>query len=88
VRPALAAAGVATTRGARVTVTSFFDRAVGLSAAIHVAAALGGHQPAAGLATGHLFARDVATAAIPVDGVIAVPDGPGLGVEPDLDALV
>jgi len=87
VRPALAAAGVATTRGGRVTVTSFFDTAVGLAAAVHVAAALGDGHPAAGLATGHMLATDVAPAPAPSDGRIAVPAGPGLGVEPDLDAI-
>lgn len=87
VRPALAAAGVAATRGGRVSVTSFFDSAVGLAAALHVAAALRGEHPAAGLATGHLLAADVAPAPLPVDGVIAVPEAPGLGVEPDLDSL-
>ncbi|MGI9602808.1 MAG: o-succinylbenzoate synthase [Acidimicrobiales bacterium] len=87
VRPALAAAGVASARGVRVTTTSFIDTAVGVAAAVHLAAALGPGQPAAGLATGSMLAADVAAQPLVADGAIAVPCGPGLGVNPDLDAL-
>ena len=82
VRPALAMARTMTGAGARVVVTSFLDTAVGLTAAVHVAAALGPGQPAAGLATAALLAEDVAPAPLIEAGRIAVPDTPGLGVAP------
>jgi len=87
VGPTLAAVGVVATRRARVVITSFLDTAVGLAAATHVAAALGPGHPAAGLATGHLLARDVAPPLEVRGGSVTVPTGVGLGIIPDLQAL-
>jgi len=52
-----------------------------------VAAALGPGHPAAGLATGHLLARDVAPPLEVRGGSVTVPTGVGLGIIPDLQAL-
>jgi len=69
-------------------VTSFIDSAVGLAAALALAAALPGPIPACGLATGALLARDLATLPPPKGGRLALPLGIGLGVEPDAAQLV
>lgn len=86
-RPALAASGMASARGATTVVTSFIDTAIGLHAALHLAAALGPAVRPAGLATASLLAADVAEPPTIVDGCMLVPAGVGLGVEPDLSAL-
>jgi L-alanine-DL-glutamate epimerase-like enolase superfamily enzyme len=66
--------------GVGVAVTSALDSAVGLAAALHLAAALPGPQPDAGLATAALLAEDLAAAPVPSRGEIALPDENGLGV--------
>jgi len=65
-----------------VVVTSTLDSAVGLTAALQLAAALPGPHLAAGLATGALFDRDLAKPPLPVDGALCLSDRPGLGVAP------
>jgi O-succinylbenzoate synthase len=45
-------------------------------------------MPACGLATASLLERDLLTAPlVPVNGALAIPSGPGLGVEVDMAAL-
>ncbi|MBW2540845.1 MAG: o-succinylbenzoate synthase [Deltaproteobacteria bacterium] len=70
-----------------VVVTSALDSAVGLGAALQLAAALPGPQLAAGLATGGLIDWDLAPAPLPKGGALRVPSGPGLGVAPSPDCL-
>lgn len=65
-----------------VVVTSALDSAVGLAAALQLAAALPGPHLAAGLATGALLDQDLAKAPSPIDGTLSVPDEPGIGVAP------
>lgn len=79
----LAAAALVRASGAEVYLASTYDGPLGIAAAVHAAAALAAHGPLppCGLATLGLFA-DVEDP-LPVHaGRIAVPSGPGLGVEP------
>lgn len=77
----LAQAELARAGGALVYVASTLDGPLGIAAAVHCAAALGVSLPC-GLATLDRF-PDVAPGVLaPQDGSIAVPTGPGLGVEP------
>jgi muconate cycloisomerase len=73
--------------------SSALDGPVGIAAAAHAAQVLSraGGSPALahGLATQLLFADTIASVECEVrDGLLHVPDGPGLGVEIDEDALV
>jgi L-alanine-DL-glutamate epimerase-like enolase superfamily enzyme len=79
----LAAASLVRASGAEAYVASTFDGPLGIAAALHAAAALAsrGPLPACGLATLAMFAGIGDPLAV-VDGAIAVPEGPGLGVEP------
>jgi L-Ala-D/L-Glu epimerase len=70
--------------GLDVVVTSFLESAVGLTHALHVAAAVAPLR-AAGLATAGLFAADVATPPPLRRGRMPVPE-PGLGVSPPASA--
>ena len=84
---ALAIAARAHQAGARVTVTSFLDSAVGIAHGLHVAAAVDGasrHPRAHGLATWELLAADVADLPPVVAGVMSLPPGYGIGVAPAL----
>jgi muconate cycloisomerase len=72
--------------------SSALDGPVGIAAAAHAANAIyrQAHDPglAHGLATQDLFSESVATRECEVrDGLLHLPDGPGLGVELDEDAL-
>ncbi len=79
----LAAATLVRASGAEPYVASTLDGPLGVAAGLHAAAALAsrGPLPACGLATLGMFAG-IANPLAPVRGEIAVPDGPGLGVEP------
>lgn len=55
-----------------VVVSSALDSAVGIAAGLHAAAALPRCDHACGLATGGLFAADVAEPTVPVDGFLPV----------------
>jgi o-succinylbenzoate synthase len=55
-----------------VVISSALDSAVGIAAGLTAAAALPQLRHACGLGTGRLFVEDVAPAAIPVDGYLAV----------------
>ena len=84
---ALAIAARAHEAGARVTVTSFLDSAVGLAHTLHVAAAVDTmvpHRRAHGLATAGLLAVDVADLPPVTAGVMSLPPGYGIGVAPAL----
>jgi o-succinylbenzoate synthase len=70
-----------------VVVTSALDSAVGLAAALQLAAALPGPHLAAGLATAGLLDSDLAEAPTPSRGTLSVPDEPGIGVAPLRDRL-
>jgi L-alanine-DL-glutamate epimerase-like enolase superfamily enzyme len=68
-------------RGLRVIVTTSLDGAIARAGAAHLAAAVLalGPQPAAGLATGRLLANDVCPDPLsPRDGMVRIPDKPGL----------
>jgi L-alanine-DL-glutamate epimerase-like enolase superfamily enzyme len=80
----LAAAALVRASGAEAYVASSLDGPLGVAAALHAAAALAarGPLPPCGLATLPMF-EDVSNGVLaPVDGEIAVPEAPGLGVEP------
>jgi L-alanine-DL-glutamate epimerase-like enolase superfamily enzyme len=80
----LAAAALVRASGAEVYVASTLDGPLGVAAGVHAAAALAsrGSLPACGLATLGLFEWSGEEPLIVSDGEIAVPQGPGLGVEP------
>ena len=88
-KPAVIGGPVATHRlavaaraaGKRVIVTSFFDGPIGLAAAAHVAAACGDDGPH-GVGTAGAIDADFPAGLAPVDGVVRLPEGPGLGVDP------
>lgn len=80
VLPTLTLAKRAQTAGVEVVITSVVDSAVGVVAAAHLAAAIGG--PAHGLATSAWLASDVATPPVIIDGHLVLPDTPGLGLTP------
>jgi O-succinylbenzoate synthase len=74
--------------GLDVVVTSTLDTSIGISAALHVAAALPEPLRHCGLATAPLLAGDlVRDALVPVRGSLRLPDGSGLGVRVDTDAI-
>ena len=64
-----------------VVVTSLMESAIGRVAALHFAASLGETPYAHGIATGGALASDLAPAPSLIAGKVAVPDGPGLGIE-------
>jgi len=70
-----------------VVVTSALDSAIGLAAALHLAAALPGPHFAAGLATAGLFECDLANAPSPMGGGLSLSDEHGIGVAPLRDDL-
>jgi o-succinylbenzoate synthase len=82
------AAARARAAGWGVLVTSTLDSALGLAAALQLAAALPGPHLAAGLATAGLFDCDLATAPSPSDGALCLSDQPGIGVAPLRDGLI
>lgn len=78
---------LATSFGVSVTLSTLFASGIGLAGALHVAATAPGSH-AHGLATGHLLASDLLGLSLPiVDGRMAVPSGPGLGVALDPAAV-
>lgn len=86
-RASLSAIRTAEARGLDVIVTSALDTSIGIAAALHLAATLGGEH-ACGLATAALLAGDLLEEPlVPRAGALAVPEGPGLGVAIDRAAL-
>ena len=81
------AAALAGRRGVTTVITSMVESAVGRMGALHLAASLGPMPHAHGLATGSALLSDVAMAPAMKNGVIEVPDRPGLGLELDAERL-
>jgi o-succinylbenzoate synthase len=80
-------AASARARGVGCVVTSAFDSALGLTAALQLTAALPGPLPDAGLATGGAFVEDLAPAPRPTRAEICLPHSTGMGVAPLQAAL-
>jgi o-succinylbenzoate synthase len=80
-------AAAARQAGSAVVVTSFLDSGLGRTAALHLAASLPEAPRAAGLATGDLLEEDLVSGPPVTEGTLALPQGPGLGVAPEADAL-
>jgi len=69
--------------GIEPVMTTTIDGAIARAAAVHVAAAIPAVRPC-GLATASYLDDDLIDDPVPVaDGRISVPDGPGLGIDPD-----
>ena len=86
-RQAASIVELAAAAGVPVTISTFFESGVGIAGGLHLAAASPGHQ-AHGLATADLLESDLLTESLRVDaGRMTVPDGPGLGVSVDEDAV-
>jgi o-succinylbenzoate synthase len=79
---ARAAAELAGVAGVAVVPTSLLEGAVGVLAALHLAASLPSPLPACGLATSALLENDLAPPPVPERGRLRVPRGPGLGARP------
>jgi len=78
----------ASERGVSSVITSTIEAGIGLAAELHLAAASPAVTLECGLATLPLLADDLLAEELPVrDGFLAVPTGPGLGVELDQQAL-
>jgi L-alanine-DL-glutamate epimerase-like enolase superfamily enzyme len=79
----IAAAALVRASGAEVYVASTLDGPLGVAAGLHAAAALAsrGPLPACGLATLGMFEEHSDTL-VPKAGRLALPSGPGLGIEP------
>ncbi len=85
---ALQIADRAVARGVGVVVSTMFETGIGLASALHVAAALPGPDRTHGLGTAELLASDLLIDGPQVvDGRLAVPVGPGLGVTLDGRAI-
>ena len=78
----LAVAREAHAAGIACTVTNSVETAVGLTAALHMAACLPPPVPACGLGTARFLASDLAAPPHIEDGAMRVPTVPGLGVTP------
>jgi len=73
--------------GLRCSVTSSLECGIGVTASLHLAATLKPGSPACGLATLDLLKDDLIVEHLDaVDGQIALPSGPGLGVTVDEEA--
>jgi L-alanine-DL-glutamate epimerase-like enolase superfamily enzyme len=77
---------LAASRGVTVMPHTFYH-GPGLLAAVQVTAALGSADSVIEWRHSDLAARVYGTAVVPADGRIAVPQGPGLGIDPDPDVL-
>jgi o-succinylbenzoate synthase len=78
----------ATTHGVRCVITGAVESGVGIAAALHLAAATPDITLECGLASADLLADDLVTTGLMIsNGKMLVPDGPGLGVTLDRDAL-
>jgi len=79
--PTLRLAKQAKAAGVEVVITSVVESAIGVTAAAHLAAALGG-DIAHGLATSSWLAEDIAPTPVLAEGRLALPGGAGLGIFP------
>jgi len=67
-----------------VVVTTSLESDIGIAASAHLAAAVSADALAQGLATGLLFKENlVSPRLLPANGMLATPNGPGLGVKVD-----
>ena len=74
-------ARVAAASGVSIVISTLFESGIGIAGAVHLAASLSGDE-AHGLATADLLADDLLAMPLNVTGgTMAVPAGPGLGVE-------
>jgi len=76
-------AALARAAGVGVIVTSFLDSALGVTAALHLAASLPDDGHAAGLATADRLREDGSPSSAIRRGCLPVPTMPGLGTRPD-----
>ena len=87
-KEALAMLAVAEQHGLLVIVTTMFEPGIGVAAAVHLAALLGHRALACGLATLEHLEDDLIDGGLEIaGGNIAVPQGAGLGVTLDIEAL-
>jgi o-succinylbenzoate synthase len=87
-RPGRRVIELAAQAGVRAVVTTALEAGVGVAAALHLAATLPPGSPACGLATGPLLAADlIRRPLVARRGRMALPEGPGLGVELDEEQL-
>lgn len=78
----------ASEQGVNSVITSTLEAGIGIAAELHLAAAMPAITLECGLATLPLLADDLIKEELPVlDGFMAVPTGPGLGVELDRQAF-
>jgi L-alanine-DL-glutamate epimerase-like enolase superfamily enzyme len=82
-----AAVSLAAAAAGRAWVGSSYETSIGLAAALHTACAFEREPPPCGLGTLGLLAADLASGLEIEGGFMALPDGPGLGVELDRAAL-
>jgi o-succinylbenzoate synthase len=83
-KPCRRIADEAAAAGVAVIVTSTLESGIAVSAALQLAGTLLESAPACGLATGRLLAADLLRAPLcVVDGAIAMPEQPGLGIRLD-----
>ena len=86
-RQAGAIIDLATAAAVPVTLSTLFETGVGLAGALHLAAIAPGPQ-AHGLATADLLQSDLLMSPLTVsEGRMALPEGPGLGIRLDADAI-
>lgn len=78
----------ATQHGVQCVITSTLEAGIGLAGALHLAAASPEVTLECGLATLHMLADDLLIDDLPLDhGFLVVPEGPGLGIRLDRNAL-
>ena len=78
-------AGQARIAGIELVITSVVESVIGVTAAAHLAAALGG-DATHGLATSSWLAEDVAPPPLISEGRLWLPEGAGLGIDPNGEA--
>jgi o-succinylbenzoate synthase len=79
---------LASSDGLTCVITSAIESGIGVTAALHLAAAMPQIGWACGLATLPLLVDDLILEDLPIEqGTMTVPSGPGLGVTPDWEAL-
>lgn len=79
----VAVVDAAAAAGLRSVVTASLETAIGLTVALHCCALLPPPIPPCGIGTARFFARDLAPPPPIVDGHMAVPTEPGLGLQPE-----
>ena len=78
----------ATQHGVQCVITSTIETGIGIAGALHLAAASPEVSLECGLATLHLLVDDLLIDGLALDsGFMALPEGPGLGIRLDINAL-